>query len=220
MSIVPVKQTNYELAVEQGYDRACARESARLERLGAKSAGEQVFTLPVMNRTIVIDLAQRRMCESQTGAPVGVAWEILILHYVDGPAVPPHSDAWRSFADFADARGYERVYRERVINRLCRTVGRTRETFVEACIREGGIPVMSAEQTYYFKVFPRLPVMIVRFDGDGELPPGASFVYPDNAPALLPIEDVIVMSECLVDRLQGPGKPRGAHGLTPKGEPR
>jgi hypothetical protein len=77
---------------------------------------------------------------------------------------------------------------------------------------------MSAEQTYYFKVFPRLPVMIVRFDGDGELPPGASFVYPDNAPALLPIEDVIVMSECLVDRLQGPGKPRGAHGLTPKGE--
>jgi len=210
MTIVPVKQSNYQLAVEQGYDRVQARDPAALDQLGAIPAGPQVFSLPVMNRDIVIDLVQRRMVESHTDAPVDIRWQILILHYVDGPAAPSHSDAWRSFADFPDARGYEHVYQARVISRLCRTVGRSRDTFVEACLREGGIPVMSAEQTYYFKVFPRLPLIVVRYDGDGELPPGASFVYPDNAPALLPIEDVIVMSECVVDRLQGPRKPRGA----------
>ena len=72
------------------------------------------------------------------------------------------------------------MYRDRVINRLCNTVGRDPDKFTSACTREGGISVVWGDQGFYFKVFPGLPLIIARFDGDGELPPGASFVYPDN----------------------------------------
>jgi hypothetical protein len=61
------------------------------------------------------------------------------------------------------------------------------------------------DEGFRFDVFPRLSVIIAWYAGDGELPANASFLYPDNALSFLPVEDIIVVSEGVVSRLQGKG---------------
>ena len=225
----PLKpQTNYQLAFEQGLQRARGQSPASLEALGAEKAPDGAYRLRVLDATCVVDLDGGTITRATTeqeqgdrakqdepprrdeaaavfagGPALPMSWQILTLHYLC--ASPPWTDSshWVSFAHFPDARGYDPVYRGRVLNRLCATVGRDRSTFVEACQRLGAESVDWGDEGFRFRVFPRLPVVITWYYGDDEFPPNASFLYLDNVLSFLPVEDVIVLSEGLVGRLQG-----------------
>jgi hypothetical protein len=54
-----------------------------------------------------------------------------------------------------------------------------------------------------FDVFPLVPLTIVWYGGDEELPPGASFLYQDNVASIFEVEDIVVTAERLVSRLCG-----------------
>jgi len=56
---------------------------------------------------------------------------------------------------------------------------------------------------YRFEVFPRVPITIVRYEGDDELGPGAGVIYRMDAEHLLPAEDRVVIAELLLDVLSG-----------------
>lgn len=204
-------QTPYLTAIARGMERLCAQDPANLAALGATRTADGRWTLPVLNALLAVDPASGRVARA-SGEPdvsseqeVGVAWRILVLHYL--AALPPstQSTKWVSFADLPDGRGYEQVYRARVVNRLCVTAGRSRNTFVSACERLDAQRVSLGDDGFQFTVFPLLPVTIAWYSGDGELPPNASFLYPENILSFFPIEDIIVLSERLVGALQGKG---------------
>lgn len=200
------KQTNYQLALEQGFARIAGRSPAAFGALGAAAAGDNRYRLPVLDGVFLIDLHAPSVTHAEEcgeGRPVALAWQILALHYLAAPARVRRSDRWLSFADLPDARGYERVYRGRVIQRLCATAGRARDTFVQACERLGGQRVVFGDEGFRFQVFPALAVIVAWYDEDGEFSPSASVLYPDNVSSFLPAEDVVVLSEGLVGRLQG-----------------
>ena len=204
-------QTNYQLAFDQALARAHGQSPASFKALGAQEMGDGRYELPVLEATFVVDLARgsvTRTCGDQPaseGAPVGLAWQILTLHYLCASHPWTNALRWVSFAHFVDARGYEPVYRQRVVARFCATAGRDRDTFLAASRQLGAEPVDWGEEGFRFYVFPQAPVVIAWYRGDEEFPPNASFVYPDNILSFLPIEDVIVLSEKLVSRLQGKG---------------
>lgn len=75
-------------------------------------------------------------------------------------------------------------------------------------------PVMRAEPApapavgaaavgYTFQVFPRLPLAILRHEGDEEIGPGASVLYRADAEGILPAEDRVVAAELVLDALAG-----------------
>ena len=201
-----------------------------LEDLGAEKAPNGTYRLRVLEATFVVDLARGTITRATTeqehwdctkqgepprregtvpgfagGPALPISWQILALHYLC--ASPPWTDSsrWVSFGHFPDARGYDPVYRGRVLKRLCATAGRDRDTFVQACHRLGAESIDWGDEGFRFRVFPRLPVVITWYYGDDEFPPNASFLYLDNVLSFLPTEDVIVLSESLVSRLQGKG---------------
>jgi len=221
-------QTNYQLAFELGLERARGQSAASLEALGAEKAGDDAYRLRVLDATCLVDLnggtvtrvgtegeqgGRARQGESprrsgaaavSAGGPAfPMSWQILGLHYLCASPPWPDSSHWVSFAHFPDARGYDSVYQGRVLNRLCATAGRDRNTFVQACHRVGAESVDWGDEGFEFRVFPQLPVAITWYYGDDEFPPNASFFYLDNILSFLPVEDVIVLSEGLVGRLQG-----------------
>ena len=57
------------------------------------------------------------------------------------------------------------------------------------------------DEGFLYRVFPLLPVVIAWYEGEAELPPGASFMFPDSAQSLLPLEDIIVIAGLVVGRL-------------------
>jgi hypothetical protein len=208
---ITVKQTNYQVAADHGFEAARWQTAETLADLGAKVGPDDVCRLPVLNAVFEIDFTERTVTFIQSGpegtieGAVGKRWEILALHYLCArmPAGGPAGLA--SFADFPDARGYQSVYEGRVVRRLCATAGRNLESFIAAAERIGGRVAPFGDVGYQFDVFPKAPVIVPWYAGDEDFPPNVSFVYPSNIFQLLPAEDVVVLSECLVSRLQGKG---------------
>jgi len=215
------KQKNYEVAFEQAMERVRRQSPDHLEFLGAIWAGEDHYTLPVLNSNFAIDFKENRIARLGGGAqegqwmPIGIAWQILTAHYLSAPALGILSQdyrlqttdnrlpQWVTFADIPDLRGYQSVYQGRVIGRFCWTAGRDQESFATASEQLGGKRANWGDEGFQFKVFPRVKIGIAWYAQDDELPVNASFLYPDNILEFLPPEDVIVISENLVGRLQG-----------------
>lgn len=206
MAMLLSPQTNYQTAVNHGVEHLHLRAPKDLALLGADRIEENLYALHVLDANLAVDLTDGRvMLIDDHGAPtqeVGIRWRIIVLHYLAAEN-PEDTPDWVSFADMPDGRGYEPVYTGRVIRRLCGGAARDRTRFVEAALRLGGQRAPLGDEGFIFQVFPRLPVTVAWYDGDDEFPPNATLLYPRNVLSLLPIEDVIVLSECLVSRLEG-----------------
>jgi hypothetical protein len=206
----PERQTNYQVALNHALAHARSRSAENLAVLGARETGPGRYELPVLESVFQIDLGDGGVTLPAPGPAGGgarphIGWQILALHYLAADVPWPACAAWIGFADIPDGRGYESVYRARVIGRLCATAGRDRARFVEASRRLGARSVDLGDEAFRFAVFPRLDLTLVWYAPDEEFGPGVSFLYPDNVLAFLSVEDVVVLSEGLAARLHRNG---------------
>ncbi|MFC1734882.1 DUF3786 domain-containing protein [Candidatus Hydrogenedentota bacterium] len=201
------RQTNYETAFCHGIDQVKKRPPDSLEELGARAVGEGLYELRVLDGLVAVDLENREvsLASCVPGEKLSLEWQILVLHYLASASPWPDINKWVGYSDFAEARGYEQVYRGRVLGRLCGTAGRTRDAFVDACTRIGGEVIDWGDEGFVFNVFPRISIKVAWHDGDEDLPPSVSMLYPDNIVFFMCVEDLVVLSESLVSRLQKVG---------------
>lgn len=202
------QQNNYQVAIEKAWGELEGRPSAELGRLGATTVpGRRGFwRLPVLEALFEVDVAERRMGLAGEGGgscEVSVAWRILALHYLLADVPVPAPTGLVSFEEIPEARGYAAPYRGRVVERFCHTVGRSRETFLEAACALGGQEVAGGDCAVRLMVFPRVAITIIWYAGDEDFGPGASFLYEDVVNSVLVTEDIVVASERLVSRLCG-----------------
>ncbi len=202
------RQSNYHQAFVKALEAVRGRSGEELVELGGRRLEGRQYSLSVLNDVFMIDLAEGTVGLANGRADAGagslrIEWQILALHYLAAPVPWTVGRSWVGFGDMPEARGYDPVYRGRVLGRLCATAGRDREGLVRAAGGLGGEPVDMGDEGFKFQVFPRLAVVIVWYAGDEEFGPGSSFLYPSNIMSFLSVEDVVVLSERLVSRLQG-----------------
>lgn len=199
---VPPKQEPYEQAYVLGFDRLVALDptSERMSKLGAAREGGRIL-LPVLNRQVIVDLENRGILVEGRGA-ARRHWSLLVLHYLLAEETPEDDEAV-SLSNFADCRGYATVLAKRIEGRFLATAGRTRETFAEASEKLGGMRLDGPGQAYRFRLLPRVPVTIIRHEGDEEFGPAANFILQRDAERLLEGEDRIVATELLIESLSG-----------------
>lgn len=202
----PDRQVNYEIALARAFAELRKTDPGNLAVLGAEKSKGQDFELNVLDSRYSIDPARERIVPAGDPAAgaVPIEWQILILHYLNAQKPQPEFSRWLSFADIQEGRGYLPVFNQRVTGRLCATAGRDRETFRRACEKLGGMKFEWGDEGYRFQVFPLLPVGIAWYAGDEELGPGATFLYPDSIQSFFPVEDTVVLAECVVSKLQRP----------------
>jgi len=204
---MPVRERpEYAVAFARGLEAVRAQDAGTLGALGAVAAGARRYELPVLDERFVVDLEAGTV--GRAGGDVPMVWRILALHYLSCRRPDSPFTRWMSYGDFQDGRVYEKVYAARVLSRLRATVGKDRATFAESCRRLRGERISQGDEGFLFQVFPRLAVAIAWYEGDDEFPPAASFLLPDNALDFLVIEDLAVLSENVVGRLQGAMRPR------------
>ncbi len=199
----PARQENYELSRAHAFTRLREMEESALTALGVERAGPGVFQLKVLDGLLRIDLKEGVVHPAAPQADAApIEWQILALHYLGAAEPRKEFSRWLSFAEMPEGRGYLPVFNKRVIGRLCATAGRDRESFGKAAEKLGGRKLEYGDAGYVFQAFPFLPVAIAWYAGDEELPPGASFLYPDNVSTFFSVEDAVVLAEALVSRLQ------------------
>ena len=197
------RQDHLEVATKLGFEQLADQTDEQLAWLGGQGAGD-VWRVPVLNEVFEVDRSAGRIT-ADSGQDVPGPWRILTLHYLAVKARPPSSDPSTSFAHLPGAQAYAQVYRGRVLGRLCATAGRDAATLTAAVAAAGGraAEAETGDRAFDFVIFPRLAIRLIWHAPDEEFGSSATLLLPANIEAYLCIEDIVVMSERLVARLQG-----------------
>ena len=197
------RQDHLDIATKLAFESLAGQTDGQLEWLGATRVGA-AWRVPVLNGTLHVDAAAGEVTDAQ-GEDVEPHWRILALHYLSTKARPERGEPQTSFAHLPAAQSYAQVYRGRVLGRLCATAGRDAATLTAAAEATGGrrADAGTGDLAFDFDLFPRLAMRLIWHAPDEEFGPSATLLLPANIEAYLCIEDIVVLSERLVSRLQG-----------------
>lgn len=131
--------------------------------------------------------------------PANVVVEILILRYLalsDGTAP---SGSWMPFRDISGGTAYVRAFKERAEDQILQCYERDSQAFKERADAMGGTEGDVGEVSYRFKPFPLLPLQVVIWEGDDELPGEARVLFDKKALRHLEGEELATLGEVIAD---------------------
>ncbi len=129
--------------------------------------------------------------------------KIVILYYILGDGFIPLSDEWVSYRDFKNARNFYGYFKNYVENQVARKFkGRLKE-LEEAARTLGGTPsnVGSGDLSFEFKLLPKVPLLLIFWDGDEELDAGCVILFDKNSIEYLDEECLAVSGWILAEEL-------------------
>ncbi len=199
---VPPPQHNLQVAVTNAFGALADQSTDQLEWLGATVHADR-WSVPVLGDVMSVDQAQKSICMAD-GKDVKPSWRVLTLHYIGVQVCPEDIPPAVTFADIRGAQTYAPIYQQRVVNRLCATIGRNAQDLRQACLGLGGREVTGqGDISFDFDIYPRVHMRLLWYTGDDEFPPSASLLLPSNIDSYFCLEDIVALSEELISRLSG-----------------
>jgi len=187
----------YRAVADRAWEELSKLEPADfMKRGGAVPAGEGASRIMFFGRESTIDHAGRRILDHK-GELSGVTVEIVLLHYLLRAQDVPLSGRLKSFREFPDAEAYQDAFRRRVVEPLAQAFGPHPEKFAQAAGRLGGVPAELATGDLKLRLMalPRLPVVVILWLGDDEVPASAQVLFDETADRQVLVEDLAVVGE-------------------------
>lgn len=159
----------------------------------------RTLRLKVMDRECEIDLKNRKIrYASDRKAEVGMHIQILILHYLAGAGNAQLSNRLATFSEFEGGSIYYPAFKARAIDAIVRTFGNNPQVLrhIGAVLRAE--PVSAGDVGFKLYLFPKMPVVVVFWAGDEEVPASANILFDANVGKMLPTEDLSVAGGVVV----------------------
>lgn len=124
--------------------------------------------------------------------------ENLILHYIAYAEGESPKNNWINFYQIKDATLYLPVFNKRTISIINKAV-KDFESWRKKCEALGGenYSFTSSSYAYRFFAFPLVPILIVYYEGDEDIPSELKFMFDVSVTKNLSAEDVVVASQFL-----------------------
>jgi len=191
-------------ALDAGWNRLRSQDPKTLaEDAGAEwSPDRHALRLQVVDRECIVELSTREIrWAGGVGADVGPHLRILILHYLAGAGNAQLANQLATFREFAGGDLYYPAFQSRAIDAVVRAFGTAPEVLRRTGERLGAEPVKTGSVGFKVHFFPKLPIVVVLWLGDEEVPTSANVLFDASAGEILPTEDLSVAAEVLVHRL-------------------
>jgi hypothetical protein len=171
--------------------------AAQAGRTGASFDGRR-FVLGVLGRRCVVDVVERAI--TADGREADSLVSIVVLHYLaSASAVAPTGRAL-SYRQLPGGNVFYGAFKRRVVDAVGALFDRAPGPVVEAMKAMGGSN--AGGMKFIVPVLPRLPVTVVLWPGDDELPSSAAVLFDETAVSFLHVEDLAEVGAMLADELR------------------
>lgn len=180
------------------------------QRSGAFLIGDNAISIPFFGSRRIVTVPNGEIFK-EDGDVEEIRASILILHYLVGASGDPLSGKEIDFRSLPGGINYLGPFTNRSIRRLIRRFDNDISSLREAAL-EVGAELIEGYGDLAFRIwaFPKVPVKLIFWKGDEEFDPTANIVFDSSITGYLSTEDVVVLSELMVERLIGAvGKARG-----------
>lgn len=160
--------------------------------------------MPYLGTNYIAVLSPEVDIRRENGADeVPIADKILIAHYLLGATGKKNSGNLITFRQVADGHFYFDAFQRRARDPFVNFFGSNGRLFVKCGLELGGTPVENGNFGMEFRVFPRICIQLVLWEGDEEFGPDATILFDENIQHQLSAEDIAVLSGSIVYRLIG-----------------
>ena len=132
---------------------------------------------------------------------VPIEEKIILCHYLLHATGASPAGEWITFRQIPDGHFYDSAFQRRTRDPFLLTFGQNPQLYRDCAEKLGGTPVPNGDVGMTFRVLPQIPVQLVLWQGDEELPPESTILFDVTITQYLPAEDVAVLSGMLVYRL-------------------
>lgn len=195
-------QLAYKLVGEKLSGLSDITEQCRKAGAGYRENGaDKAITLPFLNILHEISLPDIDITLADSKEEVPIREKLLILHYFTAARGTPLSGKPVTYQELPEGVVYYPTFSQRTIIPLTRFFGETPEKLLEVSRDFGGEQVDFGDVGVKVPAFPFVPITIVFWKGDDELPPQGNILFDSTITDYLSTEDITVLCETLTWRL-------------------
>lgn len=173
-----------------------ATELARVEpeRLAAQAGvgydpEAQEFAVRLYGRAYAVTYPSLRVREVGAERQEPTLWlRVVLAHYFRTADGTPLTGRWVSFRDLPGGLMYNRAFQGYSGDLLARGFGQDFGRLREPAARLAAKPLTFGDVSFWFDVLPRVPIAVVCYQGDDELPSTAQLLFDASAPHYLPTD--------------------------------
>ncbi len=196
------RKKDFELAYKNSWDDLQSMDPNDVARnsLAEYDDAESVFSLKFMGTEYRVKRDERVVANIE-GERTNPFYSFLIVHYLCGAKDIPLANEHISFRELYGGDVYYQAFKSRAIDFIRREFENRPEELVQKGIEMGGEKADLGDFSVIIPVFPRIPLTIVMWMGDDEVPTSANILLDKTAGEHLHTEDIAAISEDMARRL-------------------
>ncbi len=163
-----------------------------------------IFSLLVWNKETLLTYPGFIAKDRDTGKVVSPLIETLLLYYYSTASGAPIQGEWVSFADLPDGRFYNQAFQGYTGSELGRFFQSDAARLKQAVTSSGGVLVPDApgDLAYRFMALPRVPLLLVYWQGDEDFPSSYQVLFDAAADRYLPTDACAILGSYLTGQIK------------------
>jgi hypothetical protein len=194
---------DYLEARRLGIEKISGRPLAELaRRSGYALVGDNCLVTPFCNRSYHLKGPEFGFDDAnEPGKLIPLQEQVLILHYIGADELPEPMGRWIAYREIPGAAFYMAAFVKRAIDPLKKVFGTNLAGLTTAAGRLDALPVATGDAAFQFRVFPKIDLQVILWQGDEEFDAEANVVFDAAAGRILSPEDAAWAASLLVYRL-------------------
>jgi len=181
-------------------------DPAELARRGGLSFQEGQFEVPLFGRMYVIRTPEFVVADPEKGDDCPEELQILLLDYLMNSDGTEPTKRWIGFQELQNGSFYRRAFHGYSGDQLVRDLDGDVDVFRRAAEKMGGESLELGDAAYAFRALPQMPLAVVWWSGDEELPAEASVLFDETAGHYLPTDGLAILGRMLCRKLAKLGR--------------
>jgi len=201
----PAQRNAYAEALREAWDVALTKELAQLAESGGASSSQSDIgrlILRVTGSECEVDFTSRAMHYLfPERRPLRTEMQVLVLHYLLGADKSDVTGSMVTFREFEGGAVYFPAFKKRTIDLLVDSFGAAPELLSKSAARMNGESLGKGSASARLWFFPKVPVDVIVWRGDEEVPASANLLFDEGTGKILPTEDISWLATALCYRL-------------------